>query len=495
MTKLPANIIDAMTAPDWWGPWFARGDWSPWRSFLRALFGLPMSEADLDLYCECTGRSDPPSGRAQEAFADVGRRGGKTRVMALVAAWLAAFEDWRGYLDPGENAHILIIAKDTTQATICHGYLASLLLHHPVLHDLVIGETADSLTLANRVIVRVAAASFRGLRGFAVAALLADELAYWFDGESSANPAEEILAAVRPGMLQFGGRGMLLAGSSPYRRTGPLWDAFRRHYGKPSPVLFWKAPTLMMNRLAPADEIARAYEEDPQKAAAEYGAEFRQDIAAFIDREAVEAVVAEGRFELPRVTGTAYTAFVDPSGGSQDAMTLGVSHRDKTGLAVLDCIREIRPPFSPEAVVAEFAEVLKDYGAHRVTGDHYAGEWPREQFRKHAIEYIASDKSKSAIYQEALPLLNSGKVELLDNARLISQICGLERRTARGGRDSIDHGPSAHDDIANAALGALVLAAGKRRPMKITPEVLARFSRPRPPRSLYSRADGRVYFG
>jgi hypothetical protein len=63
---------------------------------------------------------------------------------------------------------------------------------------------------------------------------LADELAYWLDGETSANPAEEILAAVRPGMLQFGGRAMLLAGSSPYRRTGPLWEAYRRHCIKPA---------------------------------------------------------------------------------------------------------------------------------------------------------------------------------------------------------------------------------------------------------------------
>jgi hypothetical protein len=147
------------------------------------------------------------------------------------------------------------------------------------------------------------------LRGYAVAALIADELAYWFDGETSANPAEEVLAAVRPGMLQFGGRAMLLAGSSPYRRAGPLWDAYRRHYDKPSAVLFWKAPTLAMNPLASKAEIARAYEEDEQKASAEFGAEFRRDLAPFVDPEAVEAVVVEGRFELPRVGGIGYVAF------------------------------------------------------------------------------------------------------------------------------------------------------------------------------------------
>ena len=59
----------------------------------------------------------------------------------------------------------------------------------------------------------------------------------------------------------------------------------------------------------------------------------------------------------------------------------------------------------------------------------------------------------------ASPLINSGRVELLDHPRLVAQLCGLERRTAWGGRDSIDHGPGGHDDVANAVAGALVAAA------------------------------------
>ena len=59
----------------------------------------------------------------------------------------------------------------------------------------------------------------------------------------------------------------------------------------------------------------------------------------------------------------------------------------------------------------------------------------------------------------ALPLINSGRVELLDHPRLVAQLCGLERRTAWGGRDSIDHGPGGHDDVANAVAGALVAVA------------------------------------
>jgi hypothetical protein len=64
-----------------------------------------------------------------------------------------------------------------------------------------------------------------------------------------------------------------------------------------------------------------------------------------------------------------------------------------------------------------------------------------------------------------LPLLNSRRVQLLDDRRLISQFHGLERRTARGGKDSIDHGPGQHDDLANSVAGAIVLASAYVRPL------------------------------
>jgi hypothetical protein len=52
-----------------------------------------------------------------------------------------------------------------------------------------------------------------------------------------------------------------------------------------------------------------------------------------------------------------------------------------------------------------------------------------------------------------------GHTRLLDHPRLASQLCGLESRTMRGGRDSIDHRPRRYDDVANAATGALVAVA------------------------------------
>jgi hypothetical protein len=158
--------------------------------------------------------------------------------------------------------------------------------------------------------------------------------------------------------------------------------------------------------------------------------------------------------------GTSYAAFVDPSGGSSDSMTVAIAHRDRGGRAVLDAVRERRPPFSPDEVVVEFSGLLKAYGIRKVTGDRYGGEWPGERFRAYGIEYVPSEKSKSDVYRDLLPLLNSRKTELLDLPRLATQLVGLERRTARSGKDSIDHAPGGHDDVANAVSGALLLANG-----------------------------------
>jgi hypothetical protein len=141
-------------------------------------------------------------------------------------------------------------------------------------------------------------------------------------------------------------------------------------------------------------------------------------------------------------------------------MTLAISHLEKD-TAILDCIRETQAPFSPEACVEEFAADLRRYRISTVTGDRYAGEWPREQFQKRGIMYQTSERNRSELYLELLPALMGQSVELLDNQRLISQLCSLERRTARGGRDSVDHAPGGHDDVANAVAGSLVLILQK----------------------------------
>ena len=228
-------------------------------------------------------------------------------------------------------------------------------------------------------------------------------------------------------------------------------------------MLVWQADTATMNRQIDPDLIDQAYDEDPASAAAEFGAQFRDDLQSFIAREAVEACVELGCRERAPERRIEYRAFVDPAGGGKsgnDAMTLAIAHLDGD-LVVVDCVREYHPPFTPTEVVAEIAETLKPYRCTVVVGDRFAGEWCRAPFRKFGIRYKEADRSKSDIYRDCLPILNSRKVSLLDNRAAVNQICALERRTARGGRDLIDHPRNAHDDLANAVCGVIVMTAQK----------------------------------
>ena len=161
---------------------------------------------------------------------------------------------------------------------------------------------------------------------------------------------------------------------------------------------------------------------------------------------------------MPRISGLHYRAFIDPSGGSAELDHLG--HRARGGWAERARCRARNQTAiftgSRGGQVRGASEEL--WGVQR-DGDRCAGEWQGEQFRKAGIEYPLANRPKSDTYRDLLPLLNSGKVELLDLPRLSMQLVGLERRTARSRRDSIEHAPGGQDDLANAVAGALLLAS------------------------------------
>jgi hypothetical protein len=176
-----------------------------------------------------------------------------------------------------------------------------------------------------------------------------------------------------------------------------------------------------------------------------------------------------------------YFAFCDPSGGSNDSMTLAIARSSVISKkAVLVGAWEKKAPFNPDSVVEEFAEILRGYRLTGVTGDRYSAEWVRERFRTRGVTYTPSEKTKSEMFLEFLALVNSDRVKIPSNKRLRAQLVSLERRTSRSGRDSVDHAPGAHDDVANAVAGALVLAVGQRRPFEPLVEVIELFTGPPP---------------
>ena len=472
------TILDAVHDPHLFRPLFKSLDtWRAWLVVLRALFALAMTEEERTLFKHLTGRNAPPVQQVQECWLVVGRRGGKSFIVALIAVFLACFKDYRPYLGPGERGTLMVIATDRKQARVIMRYLTALLQSVPMLAAMIERQDSESIDLSNRVSIEITTASYRTIRGYTVVAALCDEIAFW-RSEDSANPAEEILAALRPAMSTIPGA-LLIGLGTPYKRSGPLYDNYRRHYGKTeSPILIIQADTRTMNPSVPQSVIDRAFEVDPVNASAEYLAQFRSDVGSFLDADLVERAVEPGRRERAPLAGVQYLAFADPSGGAHDSFTLAIGHQARLPMprsaqeereqqqplrVILDVIRGVRPPFDPSAVVQEYAALLKSYRCYTVTGDRYAGEWVREQFSQHGINYRHSEQSKSELYLEALPMFTTGAVDLLDYQPLAIELMQLERRTARSGKDSVDHPPGGHDDLANSACGCLTLLATKTR--------------------------------
>jgi hypothetical protein len=189
--------------------------------------------------------------------------------------------------------------------------------------------------------------------------VIADEAAFWYSDEYSANTDSEILNAVRPGLATTGGP--LIIASSPYARRGVLWETHRKHFGSNGDprILVAQGTSRDFNPSLPQSVVDRALERDRAAASAEYLALFRSDIESFVSYEVVRACLGD-YVEAAPLSKYRYSAFTDPSGGSSDSFTMAISHREGDRIFI-DAIREVQPPFSPEAVIDGFASLCKSY--------------------------------------------------------------------------------------------------------------------------------------
>jgi hypothetical protein len=427
-----------------------------WNVIFLAFLGEPLTPAERLIFQQFTAREREPGRRGEELIVVKGRRaGGSSATGKLLIPYLAGLCEHPS-LVRGERGILLCIAPDQAQAAITLDYCHASFEQSPILRQLIKSRSADSLLLTNNISIETRWSNFRRLRGPTYVAVICDESAFWFDADSgSANSDAEIVTACRPGLASTGGPLIMI--SSPYARRGLLWEMFDRHYGAAGDplIVVARGTSRAFNKTLPQSVVDRAIARDPAAAAAEWLATFRTDLEAFVSLEAVRACVSAGSYERRPQPFVSYSAFVDPSGGSVDSMALAIGHLDHARqTVVLDCLREAKPPFSPEAVVEQFSKTLGDYALDHVIGDRYAGAWPVEQFSKFGIRYEQSARPKSDLYADVLPLINSGRIDLLDGQpKLIAQLTSLERRTSRGGRDSIDHPPGQHDDLCNCLAG------------------------------------------
>jgi hypothetical protein len=438
--------------------------WDGWKALLLAAVGETLTDEERAHFTRLTGRARAPeNGALCEIFLMVGgRRGGKSRSLTTLCAWLA-IQDWSEDLALGEKGRIMIIAPSIAQAENTMGYLREIFRENALLASLIERETADEIFLKNKIVFEVQAASAATSRGKTAICILADESAFLKSGDAVNNDTN-IFQALRPCLGSTGGP--LLLTSSPDGEDGLTYDLYRRFYGPDGDpaVIVAKGSTKDLNPKFRDSVIDRAYEHDPIGAATEYGGEFRAPSTAYITRDLIERCVEKGvagpRRRLP---GIAYSAYGDVSSGAgADSFTACVSHKvrqDERDLTVIDWLYEAKPPFDPLVVIGDLCAKLQAWGISEIVGDQY-GKPYITAFARCGIRYKIASLTTSEVFLHALPAWTSASVLLYDGLddTAVRQLIGL-RRTYSNGREKIEHGKkNGHDDLAVVICGAIYLA-------------------------------------
>ena len=378
-------------------------------TLLRAIYGLPLIDGQLDLWRTCTGRETYPGKPFSEVTVIAGARAGKdSRIAAPVVLYEAIFGGHDRHLSKGERGMVPLVAQDRRATAIAFGYIREYLERSPLLSGMVANTLTSEIELTNGITVACFPSTLRSLRGWSIPVGVLDELGF-FRLEGQADADVEIQTSIRRGQLSFPNP-RLVKISTPYLKGGILFDDFQKHYGSDSPdILVWKASSALMNPSLTPERLDRLRRLDPQRYAREYEAEFSDDLTAFLPFDWIQDAVVEKRRELPPRDGVTYHVAVDPSGGGADAFTCSIVHKEGNGedaLVVQDVLRgwSQRGGESPDlrGVVSEIAKLAKSYGTRTVVGDRYGAAWVRQAFEKERITYKESEFDKSAAYIETL---------------------------------------------------------------------------------------------
>jgi hypothetical protein len=206
--------------------------WDAWRVFLKAVYGLPMDDLEVEIYRRHTGRREPPTSKVAEVWAGVGRRGRKSATMALMGVWEGGYVDRSEGLSLNERGRIPVIAKDKDDAKQIRGYVLSILDCKPA-SWLKHGEpTAEEIQLSTGIDLKIRACSLTAGRVKASPAALLDEVAFWESSDETTIPASAVLAGIRPSMSTF--KDPLIVGmSSVYDKRGLTGTGFSSGWQRP----------------------------------------------------------------------------------------------------------------------------------------------------------------------------------------------------------------------------------------------------------------------
>ncbi len=429
------------------------------RVILKALYGLPLDDSELGIYRELTTNPEVFEAGIEKTDADwaVGARAGKSTMAAVIAIYEATREKWKKYLQDGEVGYAVITATRQKQAEDIVQASCSRLLENSRIAHLVKESWSTSLMLSNGMCISSYPCNSTAARGLPIFLLIFDEIAHY---RTEGVKADEIIySALRPRQAQFPGAKCLKI-STPAAKQGLFWDEFKQGFQVPGRLTI-QAPTRLVNPLIPQEFIDSEYQRDLDNAAREFGAQFAEQVNAYLPFDKLDQCFTLAGDLLPDRRNR-YFAGIDQSGlTGRDRFAFAIAHRD--GGAVLVDVTRAWDTTDADMILGEVRNLAHAYGLDSVMIDRYGAGWVQQALEKIGLEVQLRD-ALPAVYQNFKSLVLANSVKLPDEKSLKE---GLVRTQAYYGRNntlSISHERTVagHADLADAVVTAVWVASSRQ---------------------------------
>jgi phage terminase large subunit-like protein len=131
---------EALSRPDLFGPLLSGESWASWRVLLIAICGEKLNRKERRIFKSLTGgREVEPGKMVSEAWLAIGRRGGKTRAVSVLAARLALCNEHPSIV-AGETAIVAVLAGSMQQAGVAFRYILATVEASPMLRPEIVAR-------------------------------------------------------------------------------------------------------------------------------------------------------------------------------------------------------------------------------------------------------------------------------------------------------------------------------------------------------------------
>jgi hypothetical protein len=430
---------------------------------LRVLYGLPLDDAQKQLYEKLTGNTEvfEDGIEKREGLWVVGRRGGKSTLASIVGLFEACCRGhiWRKHVRAGELVYVVIVATRQKQAEdIIQANCANLLRNSKIAY-LVKEDFQTNLRLMNDVAISSFPCNSTAARGYPIACLITDEIAHYQVEGPKAD--ENIFNALHAGQAQFPSSKWLMI-STPSAKQGIFYERFNEGFQVPSRVTI-QADTRTLNPEIPQDFIDRQYKADEDNARREYGAEFAEQVFGFFSSCPQKLIESFGLTEdVVYQAGQRYCAAIDQSGLSgQDRFTFSIAHRElRSGDKVWQDVLRSWDTRESDVALEEIKGLCATYHVGTVYGDQYAAGWVSDALSKKGLAFEVSERLP-VVYTNFKTLVLMGRILLQDRPDLKKGLTETQGFYGRSNKLSIGHERTSegHGDTADATVRSAFYAS------------------------------------